>query len=123
MDTTSEQPAPRAKAAPDAPPMTAIAPSPRRPAPHEIAAAKARTASRGVSQVIAAMRAARPEPEIEDDATEERWSPERLAAEREAAESNKHAGVMPSPRSTFAVTSKFRGDLNEVRELDFEGGE
>lgn len=50
---------------------------------------------------------------------EERWSPERIAEERELAENSKHDGSLPRARRTFGVARARGGDLGEVEELDF----
>ena len=93
----------RAKAAPDAAPMTAIAPARRfKPTAAAIEIAKRRIAARAQA---AEPRAAEPEPEhdqeLEDEPDSERWSAQRIAEERELAEANKREGELPVPRSSW----------------------
>jgi hypothetical protein len=66
---------------------------------------------------VIATRAKKPEPVIEDeqDGEPERWTPSRIAKERDIAEGRKHEGEMPSPRSSFGISAR-----GEVEELNFD---
>lgn len=92
-------PPPRAKAEPDAKPLTAITPTiPRRPSTAELDAARARSKAR-VARIAERAEGTRPgakpsEPDIyEDD--------EPLADRIARAEANKHEGQLPEPIATF----------------------